>query len=111
MAGETGPAGEAGAAGIAGKDGVDGKDAVGGITVDDLDESMAVGAAMSMPVWLEPSENFAVSGGLGFSEGGATAIGATGVARIDKSISAFVGGAVSTNGQHWVGKAGVRIGW
>ena len=37
--------------------------------------------------------------------------GATGVARIDKGISAFVGGAVSTNGQHWVGKAGVRVGW
>lgn len=61
------------------------------------------------PVWLNPGETFAVSGGVGFS-GGEQAIGATGVVRIEGSTSAFAGAAVTTDGK-WSGKAGVRIGW
>jgi len=112
--GETGPQGEPGPQGeqgVAGKDGVDGKDGVNGKDGKDfdMDESLALSSALSMPVWLGDQENFAVSGGVGFSESN-TAFGATGVMRLDKNWSGFVGGAVSEGGS-WAGKAGARVGW
>lgn len=75
-----------------------------------IDQSQAVSAALSTPVWLEPQEKFAVSGGLGFTDG-ATAVGATGIVRMDKNWSAFGGGAVSADGDEYAGKAGLRAGF
>jgi hypothetical protein len=68
-------------------------------------------AALSLPAWLERGENFSLTGGVGFSGGGETAIGITGIVRIDGSVSGFVGAAVSSDGQTWAGKAGMRVGW
>jgi hypothetical protein len=103
--GETGPQG---IAGLDGKDGVDGKNGLNGRDFD-MDEALALGSALSMPTWLQQNENFAISGGVGFSESN-TAFGATGVVRFDKNWSGFVGGAVSEGGA-WTGKAGARVGW
>ena len=72
-------------------------------------ESFAVSAALSQPTWLEPHENFAVSGGLGFTGDGA-AIGITGVMRLDRNVSAFAGAAVAPSG-NWAGRVGARVGW
>jgi hypothetical protein len=60
---------------------------------------------------LQQNENFSITGGVGFSDGGETAIGVTGIMRLDKNWAGFVGGAVSTDGGEWAGKAGVRVGW
>lgn len=76
----------------------------------DASEALAISAALSLPAWLGDSEQFSLSGGLGFSDG-ETALGATGIVRIDKNLSAFAGGAASTSGDEWAGKAGLRIGW
>lgn len=65
---------------------------------------------MAMPAWLETGENYSISGGLGFSEGGSVAVGATGVVRIDDGVSGFVGFAVTDQGT-WSGKVGARIGF
>lgn len=71
----------------------------------------ALSAALSTPVWLEPGENFSISGGLGFSDG-ATALGATGVLRLGTGLSGFAGGAFSTdNTDVWAGKIGLRAAW
>ena len=75
-----------------------------------IDNTLAVSAALSSPVWLDPRENVSVSGGVGFSDG-ATALGATGMVRLDKNFSAFGGGAMSTDGNEWAGKAGIRVGF
>ena len=64
-----------------------------------------------MPTWLGDNETVRLSGGVGFSDGGQTAIGATGVVRIDKSVAGFVGGAVSSDDGKWAAKAGVSVGW
>ena len=112
-AGAAGPAGAQGEQGIAGEPGpagADGKDGRDGLDYQS-DEALALGAALSMPVWLQQNETGRISGGLGFSEGGETAVGATGVVRINKSWAAFGGGAVSTQGGAWAGKAGVSFGW
>jgi hypothetical protein len=78
---------------------------------DNTSDLMAISAALSTPVWLEHGENFAISGGLGFTDD-ATAVGATGLMRFDKNWSGFAGGAVSTDDKEmWAGKAGVRLGW
>ena len=77
----------------------------------DLDKSFALNSALSLPAWLEKGENFSLTGGVGFSGGGETAIGVTGIMRIEGSVSGFVGGAVSSDGNNWAGKAGVRVGW
>lgn len=77
---------------------------------DRIDRTQAISAALSSPVWLEAGEHFAISSGVGFTEG-ATAAGATGIARIDKNWSAFAGGAVSTEGGEWAGRGGFRVGW
>lgn len=77
----------------------------------DASDALAVASALSLPVWLGDKESFAISGGLGFSDD-ATALGATGVFRINQNLSAFAGGAVSTEDSDvWAGKAGLRVGW
>ena len=117
-AGETGAQGAQGEQGLAGKDGTNGKDGVDGKDGRDgadfdMDRALALSSAMSMPVWLGDSESFRVSGGVGFAEG-ETALGGTAVFRlspIDKNLSGFVGGAVSSDGNDWGGKAGLSYGW
>jgi len=76
-----------------------------------MDEALALSAALSIPAWLETDEKVRVSGGLGFTQGGETAVGATTVVRLNKNWAGFAGGAVSTNGGNWAGKAGVSVGW
>jgi hypothetical protein len=78
---------------------------------DNTSDLLAIGAALSTPIWLEAGEKFAISGGLGFTDD-ATAVGATGVYRLDKNWSGFAGGAVSTDDRDmWAGKAGFRAGF
>jgi hypothetical protein len=96
--------GDKGDKGDKGEKGDNGKNA-------EIDSSLALSAALSLPVWLEAHENVAISGGFGFSDGGEVAFGATGVVRLDRGVSGFAGGAVSTDGGYWAGKAGVRVGW
>ena len=111
--GQPGPPGPPGADGAQGEPGEQGppgpagRDGAAGIEPGDLE---ALSAAMSMPAWLETDENYSISGGVGFSEGGSTAFGATGVVRIDKNISGFVGFAVTDQGT-WAGKVGARVGF
>lgn len=114
--GPAGPAGPQGPQGVAGQDGQDGKDGKDGKNGKDgkdfdMDESLALSAALSLPVWLQQNENFSVSGGVGFSDGGETALGATGIVRLDGNVSAFGGAAFATEGSAWAGKAGLRLGW
>lgn len=79
---------------------------------DNTGDLLALSAALSTPVWLEAGERFAVSGGLGFSGDGDTAVGATGVMRFDRNFSGFAGAAVGTeNTDNWAGKVGVRAGF
>lgn len=76
-----------------------------------MNEALALSSALSLPAWLESNENYALTGGVGFSDGGETALGVTGIVRIEGSVSGFVGGAISSDGNNWAGKAGVRVGW
>lgn len=77
----------------------------------DVNNALALDAALSMPAWLQQNENFSISGGVGFAESSA-AIGVTGVMRLDKNWSGFAGGGISTEDDDiWAGKAGVRVGW
>jgi len=79
---------------------------------DNSGELLAVAAALSTPVWLEEGERFAISGGLGFSADGDTALGATAIVRIDKGLSAYAGGAFSTDDtDNAAGKLGLRAGF
>ena len=105
--GADGAQGEPGEQGPPGPPGLAGRDGAAGIDAGDIE---ALSAAMSMPAWLETDENYSISGGVGFSEGGSTAFGATGVVRIDKNISGFVGFAVTDQGT-WAGKVGARVGF
>jgi hypothetical protein len=78
---------------------------------DATNDAAALAAALSTPIWLEAGEKFAISGGLGFADN-STALGATALVRIDRNVSGFFGGAVSTEGENtWAGKAGLRVGW
>ena len=76
----------------------------------DARNGAALAAAMSMPVWLERHENFAVSGGVGFDQY-TPAFGVTVVGRINQNWSAFGGAAVDTQYGTWAGKVGGRVGW
>jgi hypothetical protein len=100
--GAAGPQGAKGDTGAAGLNGLDGRDF-------DLGKALALGAALSPPVWLGDSESVRFSGGVGFSEN-ASAFGVTGVLRINKNTAGFAGGAVAEGGE-WVGKAGLSFGW
>ena len=105
--GKTGPQGPAGPQGPMGLPGMDGQQGIPGMPgvagaqgpqgVPGLDarNGAALAAAMSMPVWLERQENFAVSGGFGF----------------DQYTPAFGGAAVDTQYGTWAGKVGGRVGW
>jgi hypothetical protein len=75
-----------------------------------IDKTQAMAAALSSPVWLNPDENFSVSGGVGFTDSEA-ALGATGLVRINRTFSAFGGGAFSVDGDEIAGKVGFRAGW
>jgi hypothetical protein len=116
--GDKGDTGATGAQGIAGKNGtngVDGKNGVNGLNGRDgrnfdSDDTLALSAALSPPVWLGDKETVRVSVGTGFNEG-AAAVGAAGVVRIDGGLAGFVGGAVSTETGAWAGKAGISLGW
>lgn len=112
-AGPAGPQGEQGVAGVDGKDGKDGKDGINGTNGRDFDmgNALAISAALSVPVWLGDSEKVRISGGLGFSDGGDTAIGVTGIVRLDKNLAGFAGAALDTNGGNFAGKVGVSYGW
>ena len=105
--GRKGMKGDQGVKGDQGDTGADGKDG----TDFDAAKALAVSAALSMPTWLQQNENFAIAGGFGFSDDSG-AFGGTAVMRLDKNVSTFAGGAVSTeDSNYWAGKAGVRVGW
>lgn len=74
-------------------------------------DAIALASALSTPIWLGDSEQFAVSGGLGFSDD-AAAVGGNVAFRISKNLAGFAGGAVSTESSDlWAGRAGLRFGW
>lgn len=81
-----------------------------GMSNADLEKSLALSAAASMPVWLGDAEKGRISGGMTVSEHGETAIGATGVFRINKNWAGFVGGAIASDGDAKLGRAGVSVG-
>ena len=113
--GDTGATGAQGIAGKNGTNGVDGKNGLNGLNGRDgrdfdSDDTLALSAALSPPVWLGDKETVRVSVGTGFNEG-AAAVGAAGVVRIDGGLAGFVGGAVSTETGAWAGKAGISVGW
>ena len=80
------------------------------ITVGALPISVAMHAAVGNANWFEQTTR-ARDLAEGFAEGGETAVGATGIARISGGTAGFVGAALSTEGGNWAGKAGVRVGW
>lgn len=90
---------------------LDGTANLRGTAACDAGDVLSVAAALSAPAWLEDGEKFSLSGGFGFADD-AFALGATGIMRLDKNLSAFAGGAVSTdNSDVWAAKAGLRVGW
>jgi hypothetical protein len=96
--GADGAAGAQGPAGPAGRD-------------FEFDKALALSTAASTPIWLQQNQNFAVSGGLGFNEN-EVAFGGNAVARIPGTpLSAFGGGAVSSDGKSWVVRSGFHAGW
>lgn len=90
--------------------GMQGPQGVPGLNGNNGFQSGALAAAMSMPVWLERQENFAVAGGFGFDQY-TPAFGVTVVGRINQHWSAFGGAAVDTQYGTWAGKVGGRVGW
>jgi len=109
LAGAQGAKGDPGVPGAQGPQGQQGPPGV--IDTFRLSEIVALNSALSQPVWLERHERFSVSGGLGFAQGGAVAIGLTGVMRIGNNAAGFAGVAVSPESGLWAGKVGGRIGW
>jgi hypothetical protein len=65
---------------------------------------------MAGSTWLEPQENFAVSGNWG-TFGGFNAFAVTGAARIDQTWSLNAGIGVEVNTGLVGGRAGIRAGW
>jgi hypothetical protein len=83
-----------------------------GLTPDlRLGEIVALSAALSQPAWLESSERFSVTGGLGVANDGSIAFGMTGIMRLRGSASGYVGLAVEPQHGMWAGKVGGRVGW
>lgn len=122
-----GPAGPPGV-GLPGKDGKDGKDGSAGVQGSqglpgatgpqgspgrdfDMGRALALSSALSMPVWLGDRETLRLSGGIGFSDSGDTALGVSGILRFDRNWAGFVGGAISPDGKAGAGHAGVSVGW
>ena len=110
--GDKGDTGATGAQGIAGKNGTNGVNGLNGRDGRnfDSDDTLALSAALSPPVWLGDKETVRVSVGTGFNEG-AAAVGAAGVVRIDGALAGFAGAAVSTETGAWAGKAGLSWGF
>lgn len=111
-----GPQGPAGATGPAGPQGPAGPPGPGlsPTTINNftiaVDRSLALSLALSQPVWLETHENFAVSGGFGYTNDQA-AFGFTGVMRLSRNLSGYGGIAVLPyGGVGWGSKAGLRFG-
>lgn len=109
--GPSGPAGPQGPQGVAGRDGIDGKDGKDGRDGQDTSpDSIALGIAMSTPIWLEPKENFAIAGGWGQFDG-RSAFAATGAMRIDGALSVNGSVGFATDGGPVGTRLGVRYGW
>lgn len=110
--GKDGTNGTNGAKGDTGPQGVTGKNGTNGINGRDFDsgENLALSSALSMPVWLGDKETVRFSGGVGISDEGNTAFGATGVLRLNQNWAAFAGGAVSDEG-NGAGRAGLSFGF
>jgi hypothetical protein len=117
--GDTGAQGPQGVQGPQGPQGVPGLNGIDAATALALAQrafeirqaqSNALASALSIPIWLEPLENYSISGGVGFN-GTTTAFGMTGLMRLNNHISAFAGGAVLSDGSQWSGKVGARVGW
>lgn len=107
--GATGAKGDPGAAGAQGPKGDAGPQGPPGFSVP-LGNIIALNTALAQPAWLEPYERYALTGGFGFSEGGSTAFGLTGIMRLRGSVSGYAGFAIGQNGL-WGGRVGGRIGW
>lgn len=115
--GDKGDPGEPGKDGKDGRDGRDGKDGATGPmgpagpagSNANADLGIALGIAMSTPIWLEPGETFAIGGAWGQYEG-SHAFAAAGAMRIDKSLS--INGAIGLgeNGKEFGSRVGFRMG-
>jgi collagen triple helix repeat protein len=109
--GAPGPVGAQGTTGSQGPQGLQGPIGPQGLpgAAFNVDRVLALAAAMNQPAWLEPRENFSLTGGVGFTNGGA-AIGLTGIMRLNGSVAGYGGVAVEPGGL-WTGKVGARVGW
>ena len=77
----------------------------------DAREAVAVGIALAAPTYLSDSENFAITGNLGYYDD-KTALAATGIVRITGGLSVNAGFGISTeDSNEWGARAGVRFGW
>ena len=114
--GDPGSPGRDGVDGQPGKDGRDGADSTvpgpPGPPGKDADarKGIALGTALSGPIWLEGKENFAVSGNWGHFED-RNAFSASGVARIQGGLSVNGALAIGDDGKTWGSRVGVRMGW
>jgi hypothetical protein len=111
-AGATGAKGDKGDPGATGAQGPAGPQGPPGV-VDAfrLSEIVALNSALATPVWLERHERYSISGGIGFAQGGAVALGVTGVMRLGGNAAGFAGIAVVPESGIWAGRVGGRIGW
>jgi hypothetical protein len=112
IVGPKGEKGDPGSPGVAGKDGAPGVPGAAGRDGRDADANagIALGIAMSGPIWLEPKETFALSGSWGHFEGH-DAAALTGVMRIDGALSVNGSLGLTEGGQRWGSRLGVRYGW
>ncbi len=76
----------------------------------DANMGIAIGIAMSTPIWLEPHERFAVGGSWSTFEGD-NALGLAGAIRIDKSLSINGALGIGETGRQVGTRLGVRYGW
>ena len=101
--GPKGDKGDKGDPGIPGIQGPPGRDA-------DAEKGIALGLAMSGPIWLETKENFAIAGSWGnFADRSAFAL--SGVARIQDGLSINGSVGLSDDGRTMGSRVGVRYGW
>jgi hypothetical protein len=80
-----------------------------GLSVD-ADRSVAVGIAMTAPIWIQPTEKFALSGAWGQYEG-RHALGLTGAMRLDQHTDLHAGVGLGEGGRNFGSRVGVRLGW
>jgi hypothetical protein len=108
-AGATGPAGPTGPTGPAGPQGERGLQGIPGNNVD-ANLGIAIGIAMSTPIWLETHERFAVAGSWATFEG-ENAFGVAGAVRIDRGLSLNGAVGIGETGRQIGTRLGVRMGW